>query len=444
MPQKNIGTSKYLHQKHQKLTTLWLFFTSNLSNTKQMRNILLGFGIILMAILWACGPKEYKSIGNSQIVVFNNEHLYFAPGSFNDTISGTTDSIYRLMDGRILMKKVKLPVYHREVKLSAKMTIASAGDRWDKSGSCFVIPSSSAINFIDIHNKRAKLPEPLPNHRNQSGIAPTPDYQPAVELIRFMTPFGIGHFNDKMDLRKPVYIPKWEEKVVWEQDITDRLSLLENEVWVGVWIDTWTKEGYTVSMELNYIESPHATAGKKNTKVMPVLNTIYYMQGQPHPDIFAYQDVDVNINIPREAENVRLNYITTGHGGHSGGDEFVQKNNIVKFDGKEIINFIPWRNDCASFRRFNPGSGLWLVQDSTEYISRETNQYERKQIEERLASSDLSRSNWCPGSDVLPVEVTIEPTPGDHTITFSIPEAQPAQGEMLNHWLVSCYLTWEE
>lgn len=407
-------------------------------------NRIFGIGIILLTVVSACGPKKYKSIGDQQIVVFADEHLHFAPGKFSDSIQGLIDTTYRLMDGRLLMKKIKLPVYNREVAASVKVTVASAGDRWDKSGSCFVVPSASAINFIDIHNGKAQLPEPLPGHEKLKGIAATADYLPAVELMRFITPFGVGFYNDKMDLRKPVYIPKWEEKAVWEQDVTDRLSLLENEVWVGIWIDTWTQEGYTVSMELNFKESPHVCAGKKNTKVMPLLNTVYYMGGQPHPDIFARQDLDVQMTIPEDAKNIRLNYITTGHGGHSGGDEFVKKTNIVKIDGEEIINFIPWRDDCASFRRFNPGSGVWIIKDSTEYINNETRKYERKLIEERLASSDLSRSNWCPGSDILPVEAKVDKAAGVHTITVSIPEAQPAEGEKLNHWLVSAYLVWEE
>ena len=84
------------------------------------------------------------------------------------------------------------------------------------------------------------------------------------------------------------------------------------------------------------------------------------------------------------------------------------------------------------------------MKDSAEYISYQTNKYEHKEIEERLASSDLSRSNWCPGSDILPVEVLLGHTAGDHTFTFSIPQAQPADGDRMNHWLVSAYLVWEE
>ena len=65
--------------------------------------------------------------------------------------------------------------------------------------------------------------------------------------------------------------------------------------------------------------------------------------------------------------------------------------------------------------------------------------------EEPLASSDLSRSNWCPGSDVIPEEVELKDIqPGHHTLTVSIPEAAEVDGNKLNHWLVSAYLVWDE
>ena len=109
-----------------------------------------------------------------------------------------------------------------------------------------------------------------------------------------------------------------------------------------------------------------------------------------------------DFTLPRDARNVELKYIVTGHGGHSGGDEFVQKQNIVSVDGKEALNFIPWRDDCASFRRFNPATGVWLVKRLASYIDGEG--YAMKEVEEPLGSSDLSRSNWCPGSDVVAPE----------------------------------------
>jgi hypothetical protein len=111
--------------------------------------------------------------------------------------------------------------------------------------------------------------------------------------------------------------------------------------------------------------------------------------------------------------------------------------------GKEVLNFVPWRDDCASFRRFNPATGVWLMERLAAYIGEKG--YAKKMIEEPVASSDFSRSNWCPGSDVKPVEVPLTGlTEGVHTITFSIPKAQQIKDNELNHWLVSAYLVWEK
>mgnify|MGYP003409972888 len=66
-------------------------------------------------------------------------------------------------------------------------------------------------------------------------------------------------------------------------------------------------------------------------------------------------------------------------------------------------------------------------------------------VEEPVGSSDFSRSNWCPGSDVVPEETLLgDLKAGKHTFKVSIPEAEPVDGHKLNHWLVSAYLVWEE
>ena len=47
------------------------------------------------------------------------------------------------------------------------------------------------------------------------GIIPGKNYLPTIELMRFMTPFGVGHYSENDDSlsskRRPVYIPKWEK-----------------------------------------------------------------------------------------------------------------------------------------------------------------------------------------------------------------------------------------
>ena len=77
------------------------------------------------------------------------------------------------------------------------------------------------------------------------------------------------------------------------------------------------------------------------------------------------------------------------------------------------------------------------------YIDRDG--YSEKMVEEPLGSSDLSRSNWCPGSDVVPEEAQLgDLAAGKHTFKVSIPESEPVEGHKMNHWLVSAYLVWEE
>ena len=115
------------------------------------------------------------------------------------------------------------------------------------------------------------------------GVKATDNYKPVVELLRFMTPFGVGHYsNEKGKHRKPVYIPKWENEVVWENDISQLASEVSNNFYVGVWIDSWTEEGYKVDLELMYSNRP-----RKTYKVQTLVNTIPYVNGQSLPDFFA-------------------------------------------------------------------------------------------------------------------------------------------------------------
>lgn len=404
--------------------------------------------LTVTSVAVAGNHKKLPAKGDCHISVFEKTNVRFAPDTYPGNYSQPDETgVIRLVNGRIILKKITLPDYERNVSVKLKLTIASNGDRWDKSGSCFVLPKSSVINLLSIARGEAKFPKiDSLQLENLNGIIPGKDYLPTVELIRFMTPFGVGHFSDNSDAltskRRPVYIPKWEQNVQWEQDVTDLYPLLEGEAYVGIFIDTWTPEGYLASMDIDIKESRISCDKMPKRHVMPLMNTVYYI-GQSYPDIFARKNVTVAFSMPDKAKDVRLKYIVTGHGGHSSGDEFVQKRNILSIDGQEVYNFIPWRDDCASFRRFNPSTGVWLRKRIASYIGEKG--YTEKEVEEPLASSDLSRSNWCPGSDVVPEEVAIGPlASGKHSFTVSIPEAQAIDKDKLNHWLISAYLVWEE
>ena len=345
-----------------------------------------------------------------------------------------------IQDGRIVYKKIKAPVYKKGTDVKIKMTLKSAGDRWDKSGSVFVITQPDMVDILDVAKGLNNYPE-LSGQKGYPGIKRTENYIPALELLRFMTPFGVGFYSNEekhpeLVYGRPVSVPDWEKEVKWEQDISHLSSELTGEIVIGVWLDTWTKEGYEIDLELIYSGRPLS-----QPKVLPLVNTIYYA-AQKHPDLFAYEPLKLDFQLPEDAKNARLYYITTGHGGHSGGDEFIRLRNKVIFDNKVALDTVPWRNDCASFRRFNPSSGVWTRKDTARAYNREGEKV-YKEIEERLASSDLSRSNWCPGSQVEPFVMSIgELKKGRHQLEIDI-DATPIDGDKLNHWLVSAYLTYE-
>lgn len=388
----------------------------------------------LYILLFLVLPYSGFSQDSFELDVFRGQPVNYQgrPGIDKDAI--------QTQQGRLVYKKIQVPKYAEGSDVHLKLRLKSMGDRWDKSGSCFVVSDPELISILDIADKGKEFPVESGVLSRFLGIRPASDYLPVVELIRFVTPFGAGYYSDNNEgHRKPVYIPKWENEIVWEKDISHLLTVMEGEIYVGVWIDTWTKEGFEFDLSLYY-------SGRKDVlrQVKPLVNTIGYVKGQNLPEFFADTTLSHIFSIEKKVKNAKMYFITSGHGGHSGGDEFSRKKNQVWLDGISVLDTIPWRDDCASFRRYNPTSGVWLKKDSASYIDFEARKYKVKEIEERMASSDLSRSNWCPGSIVEPFIVHIgDLEPGSHQIEIAIDAAQ-AEKEKYNHWLVSAYLIYEE
>lgn len=399
------------------------------------------FAIAITTFLSSCNsPKETVSLGDKTVQLFPKIHMNFSP---DENKTNLKDSIIKIESGRILLRKITLPKYEKNVRVNLDVTLTSAGDPWDKTGSLFLIPKSSDLNFLTENKKFENLFSKGEEQDYFPGIVSTDGYAPAVEILRFMTPFGVGFYSEapKLQKRKPVYIPKWENKVVWNDDVTQLLSELEGEVWVGVFIDVWTKEGYNFEAKLTYKESDAPVDPYRESKVITLVNTNRYIGPERLFDGFNRKDIEVEFEIPAAYTHVNLYYITTGHGGHSGGDEFVKKKNIVSVDGEVLYNEVPWRDDCASFRRFNPHSGVWTEKRVAVTGNLKTGDVKESEISEFVASSDYSRSNWCPGSQVAPIVLPLKNiSEGKHTLKISIPEAQQEKEGEMNHWNVSAYI----
>nr|WP_315162377.1 GLPGLI family protein [uncultured Flavobacterium sp.] len=345
----------------------------------------------------------------TNIAVFDKEIINFS------NTSQSNDSILRFANGTIILKKVKIPEIKKGNRIFVDVTEQSNGDAYDRTGSVFLIPTDKNISFLDGLKNGAKT---LPIYENGNGekyqgVIRTENYAPLLELMRFFTPFGVKQFNT-LQLKNKV----WQDSVYYRQDISEMLPALSNkEVWIGMNIGNYDKGGHKASLNISI--HPEEENKPKNTWLLPLFNTnnVMEMAGQQYATMFnTDKGLEVTFDLPEGFKNFKLRYITTGHGGWENGDEFVPKKNAILVDEKEVFAFTPWRTDCGSYRLSNPASG---------------------NFSDGLSSSDLSRSNWCPGTVTNPIYIDLgNLSPGKHTIQIKIPQGKP-EGSSFSSWNVS-------
>ncbi|MCJ8209607.1 peptide-N-glycosidase [Mucilaginibacter sp. RS28] len=365
------------------------------------------------------GPVVDAATYNQQVIesrfktvtVFNKEQLSFGYDKPNPA-GEQANVTYHYAGGTVILKKIKLPDYVAGTQLFAELSQYSNGDAYDRTGSVFMIPLDKKQSFLDGLQKGVKA---LPVYKNKyQGVVETTDYLPPLELLRFFTPFGINKYNKASNIKGY----NWADSAVFRQDITELQPRLQGEVWIGVFIGNYDKGGHIVSLRLKYYPGDGEGNQKPGQFVQPIFNTTNLMEmaGQEYGTMFDHDSLTVTVNIPKGVKNLQMRYITTGHGGWGGGDEFNQKLNEIFVDDKRVYHFIPWRTDCGTYRLLNPSSGNFGNGQS---------------------SSDLSRSNWCPGSLTPPVYIPLpDLQPGVHTFKVAIPLGQ-REGTAFSSWNVS-------
>jgi hypothetical protein len=284
-----------------------------------------------------------------------------------------------------------------------------------------MIPMDKKTSFLDGLQKGVKTLPVFENGNGKSyqGIVATEDYNPIIELMRFFTPFGIKQYNT-IQLKDKT----WEDQVNYRQDITELTNAMSNkEIYIGTFIGNYDKGGHKVSVNLTIHPEENGTA--KSTTLLPLFTTtnVMEMAGQEYGTLFnSEKGLTVTFTLDQDLKKARLRYITTGHGGWENGDEFVPKKNTLLLDGKEVFHITPWREDCGSYRLYNPASGNFL---------------------NGLSSSDYSRSNWCPGMVTYPMYIDLgELKAGKHTIQVKIPQGKP-EGSSFSSWNISGVLIGE-
>ena len=393
-------------------------------------------------------PRELDRIMKERLVittrVFDHEQICW--GKQNDHIDGGLeavpyDTVLHYAGGTLILKRVKLPNLPDHYQHFVELHQQSNGDAYDRTGSVFIIPigfvNPDQTFFDGINNHPDSLPifTGRDGQRYQGIVAiprkctsedkfcPEPEYLPAIEWVRFFTPFGVGKFNERM---KDFGID-WREETYYRQEITDVYH--KRDVLIGAWIGNYDGGGHLLTLDIKSYPNDYTIPRRLRTTpppdCMPLFNTcnVLEMAGQNYGKLFGTDSLTVTFTIPVNATNVKLRYISTGHGGWDEGDEFVPKQNTILIDGTPVFTHTPWRQDCGCYRDLNPVSGnFW----------------------NGLSSSDFSRSGWCPGTATQPVYFDMTPWADgkEHTLTVAIPQGKPVEG-MFSHWAVSGVLTIE-
>ena len=351
-----------------------------------------------------------------RLPVFKEQQIHFAD---YEPVTGELpfDTTLHFSHGTVIVKRMNLPQQPEHYQLFAEIHQRSNGDAYDRTASVFVIPTEKAHGFLDGLTQGI---EALPVFKGRDGneyqgIKAEEDYLPPVELVRYFTSFGAGHFNDRVQIDGLA----WTDENYYKMEVSELRDRLQGDVLVGMFIGNYDKGGHIVSMDLvAYPGDYEWTVVPCHEHSVPLFNTcnVMEMSGQNYGRLFATDSLEVTFEIPEGATDVRLRYISTGHGGWGGGDEFNPKENALFIDGVKAFAHTPWRCDCATFRDQNPVSGnFW----------------------NGVSSSDYSRSGWCPGTATNPVYFDLSfLKPGKHTLRVAISQGKD-EGGSFSHWMVS-------
>lgn len=352
-----------------------------------------------------------------QIPIFNNEKISFDPDNVK------SDSILRFAAGTVIVKKIKVPELLNDSQAFIELVEKSNGDAYDRTGSVFFIADDQPVTFFDGMKKGMNtLPKyDVGDGKDYLGMVRTNTFSPVYELMRFFTPFGVSHFNDRLTLKGKT----WQDSVTYRQDISEFITVMSGkEIYVGTYIGNYDKGGHIVSLEMTI--HPGNSNYAKNTDAISLFNTTNVMEmgGQTYPTLFGSdKGLEFEFELKEDVKNARLRYITTGHGGWWNGDEFVPKVNSIYLNEELKFQFTPWRVDCGSYRLYNPVSG---------------------NFDSGLSSSDLSRSNWCPGTITYPNYIDMgDLKAGKHKIKVHIPQG-PQEGDSQSFWNVSGALLFDK
>ncbi len=202
---------------------------------------------------------------------------------------------------------------------------------------------------------------------------------PDIELIKFITAYG--------------------GRTEYDVDLSNLAPLLSGRHTIKAFIDTWVTPAWKIDFTMSYAPDTEAVNADWVAGLM-------YAESVTR-DTPGVKGIEVPVEVPKDMKRVLLHYYVSGHCTDGmDADEFVKKDNVIYVDNDVVFRYRPWRDDCRQFRTINPYCRRWT--DGTW-------------------SCDYSRSGWCPGDIVKPLELDLTDhlTPGKHTIRFVVENIRP-------------------
>lgn len=219
--------------------------------------------------------------------------------------------------------------------------------------------------------------------------------RPDLELVKFITAYG--------------------GRTEYDVDLSPLASVLHGPCRFKGFVDTWVTPAWKMDFSLTFASDTQVV---NPDWVMPVV----YNESVTR-DGGGDKGMVIPVTIPDGLRRVVLRYYVSGHcTDGTDADEFVRKDNVISVDGIVVHRYRPWRDDCRRFRPINPYCRRWT---------------------DGSWSCDYSRSGWCPGDTVAPLELDLTDhlTPGGHTMRFVIENIRPKDDKgNYGYWRVSAQL----
>lgn len=252
---------------------------------------------------------------------------------------------------------------------------------------------------------------------NKGAESYVPEETERIELGRFITPFM--NKNKEPNVVPYSYEVNYLSSLLRDADLRAKYDLwLEFELFgvpyaANQQIVGCKDRSDVFAGTLEFVTDKPAAATTGNVLVPVVIKKPEYIGAnlnnykEEATDTIGKTVKSYTFTVPENVADAQIVLITSNHGANPGGEEYNRRNHFVYVDGELVMTYIPGRNSCEPFRKYNTqANGIYGY-------------YKMSDAEWQ------SFSNWCPG-DVIDNRIISLGSyeAGEHTIKIAVPDAR--------------------